>query len=320
MTALVAFQAAVAQAAATLGQSGAGDAGASQALSSAATAKSAAVQLASAFTIDPQGQVHSNVQRLMEEPVSYAEALLTHFGADQINARVRNFCGMVRPTFAKFPFNPGSQIQASIPEVSAILRPGTGSLWTMYNDVLQSALQKQGSSFQQVPGTVRLSPSFVDFFNKAATMSDLLFASGTPEPRYSVTVKPQLSDGTSAVAITLEGDNVRSSRNLQSQRIDWPGANHEARLSAQIGSQDWNLVGPFNSPWAMFQLFYAADTWLQVNNAARAEWNLRSGTQGISLPNGAALKVSVDVTPAASAVLLRRGYLSSMSCSGEAAR
>ena len=320
MTALVGFQAAVAQAAATLGQGGAGDAAAGQALSTAATAKSAAVQLASGFTIDPQGQVHSTVQKLMEDPINYAEALLTHFGADQINSRVRNFCAGVRTTLSKFPFNPSSQIQASVPEVSAILRPGTGTLWTMYNDVLQSALQKQGATYQQIPGTVRLVPSFVDFFNKAATMSDLLFASGTPEPRYSITVKPQLSDGTSAVAITLEGDNVRSSRNLQSQRIDWPGTSHEARLSAQIGSQDWNLVGPFNSPWAMFQLFYAADTWLSVGSAMRAEWNLRSGTQGISLPSGAALKVSVDITPAASAVILRKGYLASMSCSGEAAR
>jgi type VI protein secretion system component VasK len=151
-------------------------------------------------------------------------------------------------------------------------------------------------------------------------MSDLLFAGGTPDPRYSIAVRPQLSDGTSAVAIMLEGDNVRSSRNVMSQRIDWPAVNHEARLSAQIGSADWNLVGPFNSPWAMFQLFYAADSWQPIGNALRAEWNLRSGSQGISLPSGAALKISVDVVPATSAVILRKGFLSAMTCPSEAAR
>jgi type VI protein secretion system component VasK len=133
-------------------------------------------------------------------------------------------------------------------------------------------------------------------------------------------VEPQLTEGTSAVAIQLEGDVVRSSRNLQSQRVDWPAMNHETRLSATLGTAEVNLVGPLNSPWALFQLFYAADSWLQVGTAARAEWTLRTGSQGISLPSGAALKVSVDVTPAASAVVLRKGYFASMDCSGEAAR
>ena len=319
MSALVAFQAAVAQAAATAGQ--AGESAAGQALGSAAAAKSAAVQIAASFTIDQQGQLHSTVQKLMEDPIRYAEALLTRFGADQINARVRNFCGGVRGTFAKFPFNSNSTVQASVPEVAAILRPGTGSLWTMYNDVLQTVLQKQqGNVYQQVPGNVRLSGGFVDFFNRAATFSDLLFAGGTPDPHFSITVKPQLSDGTSAVAIQLEGDVVRSSRNLQSQRIDWPAVNHEARLSAQLGTTEINLIGPFNNPWALFQLFYAADSWLQVGSAARAEWTLRTGAQGISLPSGAALKVAVDVSPAASAVILRRGYFSGAECGGEVAR
>jgi len=33
--------------------------------------------------------------------------------------------------------------------------------------------------------------------------------------------------------------------------------NHEARLSAQLGTTEINLIGPFNNPWALFQLFYA---------------------------------------------------------------
>ena len=318
MTALGAFQVALAQAAATSGQAGAGAAG--QALGSAATAKSAAVQIAASFTIDQQGQVHSTVQKLMEDPISYAEALLTRFGSDQVNARARNFCAMARPVLAKFPFNPNSTTQASIPEVSAILRPGAGALWTMYNDVLQSVLQKQGNQYQQVPGDVRLSPGFVDFFNRAATFSDLLYANGTQDPHYSITVKPQLSDGTSAVSIMLEGETVRSSRNVMTQRIDWPATNHEARLSAQFGATELTLIGPFNGPWALFQLFYAADAWLPVGQALRAEWMPRTGAQGASLANGAALKVQVDVLPANAAVILRKGYFAGAQCSGEAAR
>ena len=318
MSSLIAFQAAVAQAAAAQGQSS--DAVAGQALSTAATAKSAAAQLASGFTIDQQGQVHGTVQKLMEDPITYAEALLTHLGSDQVNARARAFCAGARITFAKFPFSPASPVQATIPEVTAMLRPGTGSLWMMYNDVLQSALQKQGSSYQLVPGGVRLSPGFVALFNKAATMSDLMFAGGTPDPKYSVMVRPRLSTGTTAVTATLEGDPIRSAGNVHSQRVDWPSINHEARLSAQIGTAELNIVGPFNGPWAMFQLFYTADSWVTVGDTLRAEWTLRSGSQAASLPNGAMLKIDVDLVPAAAGAILRKGFLSGMDCSGDAAR
>jgi type VI secretion system protein ImpL len=319
MGALLAFQASLEQAAAAAGPNA--EAAAGQAAGSAAAAKSAARQIASSFTIDQQGQVHSTVQKLMEDPISYAEALLSRFGADQINARTRTFCASARLTLTKFPFNPNSNVQATIQEVGTMLRPGSGTLWTLYNDVLQSALQKQGSAYQAVPGGVRLSPAFVDFFNRAATLSDVLFAGGTPDPHFSITVRPQLAEGTNGVAVMLEGDEVRASRTLtQSQRIDWPAANHDAKLSAQLGSVQATIIGPYNGPWAMFQLFYAADSWQPVGAASRAEWTLRSGTQGISLPGGAALKVSVDVTPSTSAAVLHKGYLAGAQCTGEAAR
>jgi type VI secretion system protein ImpL len=320
MSALVALQSSLEQAAAALGP--AAEAAAGQAAGSAATAKTAARQIAASFTIDQQGQVHSAVQKLMEDPISNAEALLTRFGADQINARTRAFCAAARPLLTKLPFNPATSIQASIAEVSAILRPGSGALWTMYNDVLQNALPKQGTQYAPVAGNVRLSPSFIALFNRLAAFSDVLFAGGAQEPHLSVTVQPQLSEGTTSVALTLEGEVVRASRNsLQATRVDWPGINHDAKLSAQFGSAaEATLVGPYAGPWALFQLFYDADAWQPAGAASRAEWSLRTRGQGVSLPGGAALKVSVDVSPAPVAAVLRRGYFAGVACGGEAAR
>src|SRR4029077_14103273 len=175
-----------------------------------------------------------------------------HFGADQVNARARTFCAGARLTLAKFPFNPSSNTQASIQEVSAMLRPGSGSLWTFYNEMLQGALQKQGTNYQPVAGSVRLSPGFVDFFNRAATLSDVLFAGGTPDPHFSIKVKPIVADGTNGVSITLEGSELRATKTLaQQQSIDWPAATHEARLSAQLGTLQATLIGPYNGPWAL---------------------------------------------------------------------
>jgi hypothetical protein len=70
----------------------------------------------------------------------------------------------------------------------------------------------------------------------------------------------------------------------------------------------------------MFQLFYTADSWVTVGDTVRAEWTLRSGSQAASLPNGAMLKIDVDLVPAAAGAILRKGFLSGMDCSGDAAR
>jgi type VI secretion system protein ImpL len=319
MTALVAFEAAIEQAAAASGP--AGEAAAGQAAGSAAAALSAARQIASSFTIDQQGQVQSTVQKLMEDPVNYAQSLLTRFGADQINNRTRALCAMARPLLTKLPFNPNSTIPASMAEVSAFLKPGSGTLWTTYNDVLQSALQKQGNVYAPTGGNVRLSPAFVDFFNRAALLSDMLFENNSPEPHYTTRVKPMVADGTNSTTITLESTPVRATRNsAQIQLVEWPALGHEAKLEAQLGNLPVTLVGPYNGPWAMFQLFYDADAWQQVGDSARAEWTLRTGRQGISLPGGAALKVMVNVFPAAKAAILKRGYLGGMDCVSEPAR
>jgi type VI protein secretion system component VasK len=190
----------------------------------------------------------------------------------------------------------------------------------MYTDALQSSLQKQGTAYAPVPGDVKLIPSFVDMFNRLAAFSDVLFASGTPDPKLEFKVKPLFAEGTNGVQLMLEGDLVEATKNLtRTQTIDWPANAHDARLSVVLGTLQANLVGPFNGPWALFQVFHAADSWQQVGPASRAEWVLRSGTQGVSLPGGAPLKVSVDVIPVNAANVLRKTYFAGMYC-GDAAR
>jgi len=205
-------------------------------------------------------------------------------------------------------------------EVAALLRPGSGSLWTMYTDVLQSVLPRQGAQYASAGGSVRLSPSFVTLFNRLAAFSEVLFAGGAQEPRFSILVQPQLTEGTASVTVHLEDDVIRSSGNLQQRRVDWPGTKHDAKLTAQLGTTEVTIVGPYAGSWALFQLFYDADAWQPAGSSVRAEWSLRTRGQGIALPGGSALKVAVDVSPANVAAVLRRGYFSGADCAGEVAR
>jgi type VI secretion system protein ImpL len=295
---------------------------ADQARSSAGAAKSIVLQMATTFTPDAQGRVQDAVQTLLQQPITNVEGLLTHVGADQVNRRVSFFCGGARSVLQKFPFDPNNiSNQASIQEIVSLLKPSTGTLWTMYGDALQNVLQRQGSSYQLMPGDVKLSPAFIEMFNRLAAFSDLLFAQSPAEPKLAVTVKPIYASVGDGVTIRLEGTDIRANRNLgQQTQIDWPGTTHDARLSAQITGYDATLGGPFNGLWALFQLFYGADSWQQISaTTMRADFVLRSGAQ-VASPSGNQFKVSVNVSPIAAAQVLHRSYFAGISCPSEPAR
>lgn len=320
MTALLDFQNKVDQVAIAVGP-GVQNA-ADQARQSGGNAKSAVLQMATTFTPDQQGHVHETVQNLLQQPITNAEPLLTHVGADQINRRVALFCGGARSTLSKFPFNPNSTDQVQIQELVSLLRPGTGTLWTMYGDQLQSVLQRQGGSYQAVPGDVKLSSAFVDMFNKLAVFSDALFAESPQVAKLTVTVKPIYASVGDGVTIRIEGTDIRANRNTsQQQTVDWPGTSHETRLSAQITGYDVTFGGPFNNLWALFQLFGGADSWQQINpTTMRADFVARSAAQAATTSGGSQFKVSVNVSPITVAQLLHRSYFTGMSCPSEPAR
>jgi type VI protein secretion system component VasK len=147
-----------------------------------------------------------------------------------------------------------------------------------------------------------------------------MFKDESQEPHISFNVQPIPGDFTS-VTLTLDGPPVRSTvgGNLGSGRIDWPGAQHEAKLTAGQAGQEGMIAGPFSGPWAVFQLFGAADDWARVGSTVNVTWNL-AARRGTGASAGA--KVVVQILAAGpEATVLRRGSLSGFDvCSGDIAR
>jgi type VI secretion system protein ImpL len=312
VSALVALQSAVEQAATARGPAGEG--AAAQAQSNASNALVAARQLAADFKIDPatSGQVHTAVQRLLEAPITYVDPLLRGFGAAQVNTRGASFCAAARPVLAKFPFNPSAVAEASPQEIASLLRPGTGTLWTFYNEVLQPLLQKQGTTYVPQGGSTRLTAGFINFFNRLAGMSEAMFKDG-PEPRLVFNVEPQLTAGIQAVTMTVDGEQVRSSRNLQSRRFTWPGTGRESKLTAQVGANEVTVAGPYQGSWGFLRAFYEADPGQSIGGTVhRAEWTRAKA--GGALPDGA--RVAVDVTAGPMTPMFRRSHFAGTVCPG----
>ena len=232
---------------------------------------------------------------------------------------MRGFCAAVRPLLAKFPFAPDATVQASLAEVAAVLKPGTGSLWKFYDDALAPSLPKQGNQFVPTPaGAVKLAPGFVTFMNRAAAFADDHVQGRRPGAALSFTVQPMPSEQFASVAVSLDGEVLRSSStgNLSSARIDWPGAGHEAKLCASLGATEVTLVGPYAGQWAVFQLFHAADEWKPAAGGFRVGWELDTRAQRAQVATGGGAKVIVQIDAGPAATVLRKGFFAGADCSG----
>jgi type VI protein secretion system component VasK len=137
-------------------------------------------------------------------------------------------------------------------------------------------------------------------------------------------VTPQASEQFPVVAINLDGMLMRSTRNgnSESARVTWPGQTaHQAKLSANIGPQEYTIAGPYTGQWAIFQLFNQADEWTPQGNGFRVGWELRTAGQRALSQTGTSAKATVQIdVPAAVIPIFRRGFFGGAECGGAIAQ
>jgi type VI protein secretion system component VasK len=252
----------------------------------------------------------------MEAPILYAEGALQIVGPLQLNGKGRAFCAPFQQLMAKLPFNPGGSQSASLDEVSALLQPGTGSLWTFVENDLGNYVARQGSAFAEKPGSaVRISPSFLAFLNRAAEFSTTLYKGGGAPPGLTFTMRPLLSDALPSLTVTIDGQPARFTRtSTANKRITWvAGEGSEARLSGQIGGREQEIFA-FQGPWAIFKLFNRAD-WFPGEPFDVLEWRIPPEIRG-----GELLSAKFNVNFGTAKPILRRDFFSGVSCSGRITR
>jgi type VI secretion system protein ImpL len=292
------------------------DAAVSQALNDASQAKLATKQVANKFQIDDEAKIHIAVQRLMEAPILYAESALQIVGPVALNGKGRVFCTPFQQLMAKHPFNAAGSQSASLDEVSALLQPGTGSLWTFVENDLGNYVTRQGSVFAEKPGTaVRISPSFLAFLNRAAEFSTTLYKGGGAPPGLTFTMRPLLSDAIPSLTVTIDGRPARFTRTSTAMKlVSWiAGQGQEATLSGQVGGQEREILA-FQGPWAIFKLFGQAD-WFPGEPYDVLEWQIPPVARG-----GEPLRARFEVNFVGAKPILRRDFFAGVSCTGRITR
>ena len=226
---------------------GTGDTGlVTQALSAAGDANGAVSQLAQKFRVDPQFHVENVTQNLLVQPLDHAQALIRTGPKEALNGGARTLCSQFALITGKFPFNPSSTQDAPLDQVNQILAPKTGTLWAFYDSKLAQSLSKQGSSYVANPmAPAKISPEFVAFFNRAASLSDALYSGGSPTPHVAYSLK-QSSTNIDGLSLKVGSDSITGTG--QQKSFTWTGAPEDVVVTARE-----TPIGTYApGPWAAF--------------------------------------------------------------------
>lgn len=248
---LLGLQAAVAQVAQN--PAAAADPNAVAPILAASTAgHTAASQTAQAFNLDPQAHVDQTVLALLQAPINSVDEVVRGRGPAQANAAGASFCAAFSPLMAQFPFSPSATIEASPSEVAAVLQPGSGSLWQLYDSTLKTLLTRSGSGWAPVPnGPMHVNPEFVRFFGRATDLSSALYpTAGSAGLSFTTEILP--SKGIKSATVTIDGQSFSGSG--ISKAFTWSlASSRQAELIANYGSGTLPLL-QFSGPWAVFHL------------------------------------------------------------------
>jgi type VI secretion system protein ImpL len=293
---------------------------AAQTLANATQAKVTTRQMAQAFRLDAEGHVEGTAQKLLEDPIVYAEGLLRTLGPAEMNGKGRGLCAQIHPVLAKYPFSPNAAAQATVQEINAVFKPREGAIWQFYEANLQKAIMRQGSQFVANPSAgLNINGAFLGFLNRAAAFSDAAYPAGAADPRLAYSVKPVVSADTESIRLAIDGQTAdyAGASAAAAKQFVWPGAAHGLQLAVKFkGGTEFNYPS-YDGLWAVFQFVGDADK----RQGSLIVMTLRGGKQGRPVLNPATNQpVTVRFEINANPPIFDRGYFSGFGCVAEIAR
>jgi type VI protein secretion system component VasK len=294
-----------------------------QTMSDATNAYKVTRQIAENFRIDHEGNVHGMVQKLMEDPIRYAEAVLGRLGPAQLNTAGRSLCSEFAGLAHKYPFDTGSRTDATLSEIDNIFRPGDGRLAVFYENTLKNYLERRGSEYiRKADSKVQITDAFLRFLNRATALSGALYKEGAKSPSLTYNMKAQPAEGLNSLTLTLDGQVLKSSgAGGESKDFVWPGPAHNASMSGSMGGPDLGFVTTDDSLWAVFRFFADADRFQSTSGGYSLQWVPRQGQaqQPIRI-GGKALTLPFLLDLKGAPPIFQKGYLSGFQCVSEVAR
>ncbi len=270
-------------------------------IAAAISAHGAVSQASQSFNIDPQAHIEQTVLALLQAPITSAEDI-----AKPGAPKGGGLCASFSPLLAKFPFSPNSTVDATPAEVSAVFQPGSGALWQFYDASLKPLVVQQGSTYvPALNAPVKVNPAFLAFFNKAASVSALMYPAGATSPSLTFTAHILPSKGIDNITLAVDAQRLTGSD--VSKQFTWSAQTaQQAQLTANYGTSSLPLQ--FTGPWALFHLVNKG----KAEQGGRLAYPLEFSNTPIVV-GGTPLVVHLEFS-GAGAGLLMPGGLSSIKC------
>jgi type VI secretion system protein ImpL len=293
------------------------DAAAAPTLSNAQQAIVNTRQMAQSFRIDQEGHVEGATQKLLEDPITYAQGLLRNLGPAELNGKGKDLCAQMRPLLNKYPFTPNATAQATVADIAAVFKPQGGLLWQFVDANLQKAVTRQGSQF--VPnsaGGITMNPAFLGFLNRSAAFSDAAFQGGSPEPHFRYTVRPVMTPDIETIHLSIDGQPADFSGAAAPKPYNWPGSGQGVQMSLKFKSGSSITYPAYDGLWGIFQ--FVASGKRQSGTLVEEPMVDSRGKAMLNTATGQPITVTLDI--AATPAIFDRGYFSGMSCVAEVAK
>jgi len=281
---------------------------AQEAKNQVAAAKNAASSIQLGFAIVPDG-VGPDINRLLGAGFSSIDGMLGGVGVAGVNKAGTDFCSAYGQVFTKQPIV-ARGASASLDEVTAFFGRPDGALWSLYNSQLNKFVGRLGSaSYGAVPGSsVKPTPQFLNFFNRAALFSRSLYPDGAEQvPRLGFSFRAIINGDVTEVKLTVNGTTKTwSAFRTGDQPFIWIGPEaSDVVLNVTIRGNPQERKE--SGTWALWRLFADTRNWKQLaGNKVSAEW--------IFSHENTTVPVQFDLTLPDGAPILSPEWLRGMGC------
>ena len=214
--------------------------------------------------VDEKYRIRDSVARLLKEPAVAAQAAIGGAGKAGLNAAGRAFCQQLESLRGSFPFA-GAGPDLPLDQLNGVLGSGPSSaLQALTTKLSPQYMTRQGSTFvANDSAAIKLSPTFMSFFNRVKRLSDALYPNSSPTPHVEYSLK-QTASNVDGLALKVGNDALSGTG--QQKAFTWTGASEDVRAT----QKDVDIGVPRSGPWAIFH--FIADG--HPNSAGAASYDL----------------------------------------------
>jgi type VI secretion system protein ImpL len=250
-------------------------------------ARMAHAALADKFTDAGNEGLSRQLSNLLEQPIRLTAPvipvnapLLTRGKKDE---ELRKFCTDMRPILAKYPFNPMSQVDATLTDMENGFSPIKGQL-SKYLQVSGSDLvvrTPQGWQQNTALQGMKVSQELLAFLDRSQQLAGALFTeNGAVQSRLRYVLRSPPRQGVAFRLIIDGNEPLRSSEVLQ-KTFYWPAPPGAKQGAEGVFEGSPGGFGRYDGLWGVFRLFQNADE--RPYGAKPVTWSAIRGL-GIAVP------------------------------------